>query len=474
MNIHTPTQWQPISVEVEQAVLGSAMTNPEAFSKISAVVEKEHFYDPFHQQIFEIISTLSQMGKLVSPLTVPSFLPPVIGETKVKTKVYMARLAAESVPPDIALGYAKHVRELAMRRRISEIATQMAPDAATDAAQLASEAIEALDTVVSSSSSWALPAVSMAAVMTRSVDKIADAYRNEGKIIGIPTGLRDLDQKLGGLQRGNLVLLAGRPGMGKSAMLLAMLRQAGIRDFRSLVFSKEMPATELGERMISDYIFDLPITHVPYSNLRTGSFHEQMFDYVREAAMVCSKLPIDVEEQSNLTMSQILTRARRYKRRHGRLDILAIDHLGLIQASDRYRGNRVNEIGEITAAAKAAAKELDCVVVLLSQLSRKVEERADKRPILADLRDSGSIEQDADTVMFLYRPTYYLASSEPEPGTEAHLQWQRDSEAAHNKLIAIIAKQRMGPTGQVELFCDIASNAIRNLGHQQYMPGAAQ
>jgi replicative DNA helicase len=262
--------------------------------------------------------------------------------------------------------------------------------------------------------------------------------------------------------------------MGKSAMLLAMLRQAGIRDFRSLVFSKEMPATELGERMISDYIFDLPITHVPYSNLRTGSFHEQMFEYVREAATVCSKLPIDVEEQSNLTMSQILTRARRYKRRHGRLDILAIDHLGLIQASDRYRGNRVNEIGEITAAAKAAAKELDCVVVLLSQLSRKVEERADKRPILADLRDSGSIEQDADTVMFLYRPTYYLASSEPEPGTEAHLQWQRDSEAAHNKLIAIIAKQRMGPTGQVELFCDIASNAIRNLGHQPYMPGAAQ
>jgi replicative DNA helicase len=310
----------------------------------------------------------------------------------------------------------------------------------------------------------------MSQVMSRSVDKIAEAYRNDGRVIGVPTGLRDLDHKLGGLQRGNLVLLAGRPGMGKSAMLCAILRQAGLRDFRSLVFSKEMPATELGERMISDYIFDLPVTHLPYTNLRTGNFHELMFDHVREAAEATARLPIDVEEQSGLTMSQILTRARRYKRRHGRLDILAVDHLGLIQASDRYRGNRVNEIAEITAAAKAAAKELDCVFLLLSQLSRKVEERADKRPILADLRDSGSIEQDADTVIFLYRAAYYLATSEPTPGTEEHVKWQQEMELAHNKLIAIIGKQRMGPTGQIELFCDIGSNAIRDLGQERYMP----
>jgi len=463
-----PQKWTPVALDVEQCVLGSIMVSPETLAKVSAVLESAHFFDPIHVQIYDIITTLAEHGKLVSVLTVPSFLPPVIPGTSTKSKVYMARLAAESVPPDIALGYAKHIREMAMRRRIGEIATQMAPDAATDASQLASEAIEALDTVVASSSSWALPAVSMANIMTRSVDKIADAYKNEGRIIGIPTGLRDLDHKLGGLQRGNLVLLAGRPGMGKSAMLLNLLRQSAKRDFRSLVFSKEMPASELGERMISDYIFDLPVTHVPYSYLRTGTFHEMMFEYVREAAVANGKLPIDVEEQSGLTMSQILTRARRYKRRHGRLDILAIDHLGLVQASDRYRGNRVNEIGEITAAAKAAAKELDCVVLLLSQLSRKVEERADKRPILSDLRDSGSIEQDADTVLFLYRPSYYLAQSEPEQATEAHMQWQRESEAAHNKLIAIIAKQRMGPTGHVELFCDIGNNAIRNLGHQGY------
>lgn len=467
MNIQTQ-KWDPVDISSEQAVLGSILVNPETFAKVSTVLEPEHFYDDIHRQIYQIISTLTEAGKLVSVLTVPAFLPPEVGGTKVKTKVYIARLAAESVPPDIAVGYAKHVREIALRRRIAEISIQMTPDAATDAAQLAAEAIEALDSVVASSGSWALPAVSMAQVMTRSVDAIASAYANESKIVGIPTGLRDLDHKLGGLQRGNLVLLAGRPGMGKSAVLLNLLRQAGKRDYRSLVFSKEMPAIELGERMISDYLFDLPVTKLPYNHLRNGNFHENMFQYVREAAQVNAALPIDVEEQSGLTMSQIATRARRYKRKHGKLDILAVDHLGLIKASDRYKGNRVNEIMEITSAGKALAKELDCVFILLSQLSREVERREDKRPILADLRDSGSIEQDADTVIFLYREAYYLASSEPAPGTEEHLQWAQRSEAAHNKLLAIVAKQRMGPTGSVELFCDIGMNAVRDLGMERF------
>lgn len=471
MNIHPQQKWSPISIETEQVVLGSCMGSPEAFSKVSTVLDAEHFFDPVHVQIFEIISTLSQMGKLVSPLTVPSFLPPLIGETKVKSKVYMARLAAESVPPDVAVEYAKHVKELAQRRRIAEIAIQMAPDAATDAAQLAAEAIEALDTIVASSASWALPAASMAQVMARSVDKVAHAYANDSKIIGIPTGLRDLDHKMGGLQPETLLVLAGRPGMGKSAVLLTLLRQSAKRGYRSLCFSKEMSAEELGERMISDYIFDIPtIAKVPYTNLRNGNFHENMFDYVTEAGRELAKLPIDVEEQPGLTMSQISTRARRYKRKHGKLDILAIDHLDLIKPSGRYLGNKVYELGEITAACKALAKELKCCVVLLSQLSREVEKREDKRPILADLRSSGSIEQDADAVIFLYRPEYYLANSEPDPGTPAHVEWQTKIQEAHNKLFAILAKQRMGPTGSIELFCDIGSNAVRDLGQERYMP----
>jgi replicative DNA helicase len=221
--------------------------------------------------------------------------------------------------------------------------------------------------------------------------------------------------------------------------------------------------------MISDYIFDIPsISRLPYNNLRTGNFHENMFGYVREAALESSKLPIDIEEQPGLTMSQISTRARRYKRKFGRLDMLVIDHLGLIKPSGRYQGNRVNEIGEITGGLKGLAKELKCAVVVLSQLSREVEKREDKRPLLSDLRDSGSIEQDADAVIFLYRPEYYLANAEPAPDTEAHIDWQNKMAEAHNKLFAIVAKQRMGPTGSVELFCDIGSNAIRDLGQERH------
>lgn len=470
MNI-VPQKWDPVAIDAEQAVLGSILVNPEIYAKVSTILEPEHFFDDVHRQIYEIVTALTEAGRLVSILTVPSFMLPLIGgDVKIKTKVYLARLAAESVPPDIAMGYARHVREIALRRRIAEIAVQMAPDAATDAAQLAAEAIEALDTVVASSASWALPAASMAQVMARSVDKVAKAYANDSRIIGIPTGLRDLDHRMGGLSPETLVVLAGRPGMGKSAVLLNLMRQSGKRGYRTLCFSKEMSAEELGERMISDYIFDIPrIDRVPYTNLRNGSFHENMFQYVTEAGLEIAKLPIDVEEQPGLTMSQITTRARRYKRRYGRLDILAIDHLGLIKPSGRYIGNRVNEIMEITTGAKALAKELKCCVVLLSQLSREVEKREDKRPILADLRDSGSIEQDADAVIFLYRPEYYLATSEPAPETEAHMDWQNKMAAAHNKLFAIIAKQRMGPTGSVELFCDIGSNAVRDLGQERYV-----
>jgi replicative DNA helicase len=466
MNIQQPTQqWVPISLDAEQAVLGSLLLNNDLFARISAILDPGHFSEPVHSQIFEIITALTNAGKPAGVLTVPSFMPRLIEGTRTSAKVYLARLAAEAIPANIAIDYAKHVREMADRRRIAEIAVQMAPDAATEAAHLAAEAIEALDTIVTSSVSGTLPAASMAEVMIRSVDKIAAAYANDSKIIGIPTGLKDLDAKTSGLHRGNLILLAGRPGMGKSAVILNWMRQAGKRGFRSLFFSKEMTAEELGERMISDYMFDIPrIAKVSYNNLRNGNFHEQMFDYVREAAEQCGPLPIDVEEQPGLTMSQIATRARRYKRKHGKLDILAIDHLGLIRASGRYQGNRVNEIMEITGAAKALAKELDCALIMLSQLSRDVEKREDKRPILSDLRDSGAIEQDADSVIFLYRPSYYLQQSEPAHGTEEHMEWERKSADAYNKLFAIIAKQRMGPTGPVDLFCDIACNAIRDLG----------
>lgn len=465
MNQHTPPSrpWEPISIEAEQALLGAILLNNDALTRVSDIIEPQHFSESLHGHLFEVLTTLIGAGKLANPITVQTFLPMQIEGMDLSVGQYVARLAAESTTIINAPDYARHIRELADRREIGNIAMQMTPLGPTEAAQLAAEAIEQLDGIVSKAST-ALPQVDMDTAMTQAVDAIAKAYQNDNKIIGIPTGLADVDHKTGGFTRGNLVILAGRPGMGKSAALIAMLRQSAKRDFKSLMASLEMSSEELAQRMISDALFDMNCENVPYSNLRTGSFHERLFPLIIEAATSNRALPIKVEEQPYLTMSQIATRARRMKRKGG-LDILAIDHLDLVKPSGRYQGNKVYELGEITAACKALAKELDIVVILLCQLSRDVEKREDKRPILADLRSSGSIEQDADTVIFLYRPAYYLQNTEPAAGTPEFLKWQEDMAAAHNKLFAIIAKQRMGPTGTIELFCDIGSNAVRDLNH---------
>ncbi len=460
MNIQP--KWEPVSPESEQALLGAILINNEALGRVSDLVDASDFYDNIHQQIYEVARSLIEQGKLASPLTMKAFLVDfeLSGGTTVSR--YLARLAAAATTVVNAPDFAKIVRELADRRRIAEIALQMAPHEAADAAQTATAAIEQLDAIVTSGSS-VLPAVNMDKAMAVAVDAIAKAYQGGNHLVGIPTGLKDLDHKTGGMSRGDLVVLAGRPGMGKSATLLTILRQSAKKNYRSMIASLEMSADSLGQRMISDALFDMPGENVPYSSLRTGNFHERLFQSITSAAALNQALPIMIEEQPGLTMSQIATRARRMKRKDG-LDILAIDHLDLVKPSGRYMGNKVYELGEITAAAKALAKELDIVVILLCQLSREVEKREDKRPILSDLRSSGSIEQDADTVIFLYRPSYYLQNNQPKEGTPEYLTWVEAVQDANNKLLAIIAKQRMGPTGPVELFCDIANNAVRDMG----------
>lgn len=455
--------WTPVSLESEEDLLGALLLNSDAYSKVSDLLEPNHFSEPLLGHIYEIIGTLINAGKLANVITVQSYLPPMVEGTKTKTKQYLARLAANASTIINAPDYAKHIREMANRRRISEIARQMAPDAATEASQIASEAIEHLDAIITAAGSGSLPAVQMGTAMTRAIDGIAKAYQSESKIIGIPTGLKDLDAKMGGLCAGDLIVIGGRPGMGKSALLTALLRNAARKGYRCMANSLEMSAEQLAERMISDTLFDMSVDNVPYSALRTGNFHEKLFQYIRDAAEMNHALPITIEEQPYLTMSQIATRARRLKRRGG-LDLLAIDHLDLVKPSGRYAGNKVYELGEITAACKALAKELAIPVILLCQLSRDVEKREDKRPMLSDLRSSGSIEQDADAVIFLYRPSYYLQNNEPKGGTPEYVKWVEDVADAHNKLVAIIAKQRMGPVGPVELFCDIANNAVRDMG----------
>lgn len=454
--------WQVHNIEAEQALIGAVFINNDAFQFAAKHLDSSHFFEPIHQSIWGLIETLIGAGKRADPIIVRSFLPNEEIAPNVTTKKYLARLAASAVTIVNAPDYARTIRELADRRRLAEIAQGLMTVDATHPASIASEAISALDEVVASASDNNAPSLDMAEAMARAVDAAALAYQNDGKVLGIPTTLRDLDHKLGGMSRGDFVVLAGRPGMGKSAAILTILRRAAERDFKSMLVSLEMSDVPMSHRMISDVIFDMPGENVPYTYLRSGRFHEKLFEQITDASRQLALLPIRIEQQPGLTISQIAARARQMKRRKG-LDILAIDHLDLVKPSGRYQGNKVYELGEITAACKALAKELDIAVIMLCQLSREVEKREDKRPQLSDLRSSGSIEQDADTVIFLFRKAYYLATSEPTPDTPEHMTWQNEVAANHNKLTAIVAKQRMGPTGPVDLFCDIGNNAVRDL-----------
>lgn len=787
---HESLAWQLHNIEAEQSLLGAILLNNEAYHFAAKFVGFGHFFEPLHQRIYEISGQLIEAGKRADPLILKTFLPNDLIAADMTISQYLARLAACATTIINAGDYARTVRELADRRELAQIAYALMPADASHPVSLATIAITALDTIVAASADSGTPALSMQQAMARAVDATAQAYQNDGQIIGIPTTLRDLDHKTSGMSRGDLVVLAGRPGMGKampvdtpvltpsgwtsigslkagdtvlthqglpvpilavhpqglkeifevgfsdgrsalacadhlwevrskrwktprvintseigrrlslvrfkkwmhiplfsgsglesanlpippytlgawlgdgsrgtgritgidpevfsrieadgfsigqpctlartvyglsqklerlgvrdsnswsrfipeiylcaskgqrldlirglldtdgtvepsgtvrycssslalakgvqnliwsvggvckltlkptarkdsyilsirhpsardlftldrkqarlpkkyqygprlglrldsvepagkaecicitiddprglyvahnyvvthnSALLLTMLRRQAQIGYKALLTSLEMSDIPMSHRMISDAIYDEPGDNLPYVNLRNGRFHEKLFYQITDVAKKLAELPIRVEQQPGLTVSQIMSRARQMKRKQG-LDILAVDHLDLIKPSGRYAGNKVYELGEITAALKAGAKELDIVVVLLAQLSRDVEKRDNKRPQLSDLRSSGSIEQDADTVIFLYRAAYYLANAEPRAGTPEHELWQNESARVHNLLEAIIAKQRMGPTGGIELFCDIGNNAIRDMSRDQHLP----
>lgn len=453
-------EWLPYNIEAEQALLGAILLNNDALHRVSATVLPEHFHEALHGHLFQVMSQLIDAGKRADPILLRTFITDhMLVGTGMTVNQYIARLAAASTTIVNALDYAKVVRELADRRMLWDVASTLTPNDATQAAALATDAIERLDAVVSANLALSQRAVSMREAVSKTVQGIADAYSREEKISGVATHLADLDAKMHGWEPGDLIIVAGRPGMGKSAFMTTVMRFMGEHGVVQRAQSLEMSDESLTQRMISDKLFIGG--QVPYSNLRSGEFHERVFDRVVDAGTDLAELPITIDPGSGLNLSQIAARARQHKRRHG-LQVLWIDHLDLIRSTARYAGNRTYEISEITSGLKALAKELGIVIVLLSQLSRDVEKRDDKRPMLSDLRSSGSIEQDADSVIFLYRPSYYLENREPPPGTEAHQVWERESLAAVNKLLCIIGKQRGGAVGTIELFCNVACNAVRN------------
>ncbi len=454
----------PHNIEAEQSLLGAILVNNDAFYRVSDFLEPKHFFEPIHQTIFETAGSLIRMGKVATPVTLKTFLPADTDIGGMTVGQYLARVAAEATTIINAQDYGRTIYDMALRRdliRIGEDMVNVAFDAPVDFAPRAQiEDAERQLYELAESGRYEGGFQRFSQAMKIALDMAANAYQRDGKLSGISTGLRDLDSKMGGLQRSDLIILAGRPGMGKTSLAtniaynIARAYQpetkadgtttaanGGVVGF----YSCEMSAEQLATRILAEQ------TRIASSMIRRGGINQQEFDKIRDYTIELEHLPLYVDETGGLSISQLTARARRLKRQKG-LDVIVVDYIQLLQGSGkRGNDNRVQEVTEITTNLKALAKELNVPVVALSQLSRQVENRDDKHPQLSDLRESGSIEQDADVVLFVYREEYYLQNKEPKMGTPEHEKWKLDMELAHGKAEVIIAKQRHGPTGTVPL-----------------------
>jgi len=466
----------PHNIEAEQSILGAILVNNDAFYRVSDFLEPRHFYEPIHQTIFDTTSHLIRMGKAATPVTVKTFLPAEIDLGGMTVARYLARLAAEATTIINARDYGRTIHDLALRRDLIEIGQEMvhvAFDAPVDLSpQLQIEEVERRLYVIAESGRQESGFQRFSQAIDVAIRLAAKAYERDGQLSGISTGLTCLDEKMGGLQQSDLIIIAGRPGMGKTSLATNIAYNVakahrtesdenggdntvsgGIVGF----FSCEMSSEQLATRIIAER------SGIPSSSVRRGDISRDDFRTLNDCASELRSLPIHVDETGGLTITQIVSRARRLKRQRG-LDLLVVDYIQLLQGSGKRRtDNRVQEITEITTSLKGLAKELNIPIIALSQLSRKVEDREDKRPQLSDLRESGSIEQDADVVLFVYREEYYLAFENPQPGTQEEASWQTKMKAAQGKAEVIIGKQRHGPTGTVELRFDAEITRFRDL-----------
>src|SRR5690242_18440101 len=474
----------PHNIEAEQALLGAVLVNNEAFYRVSDFLEAKHFFEPIHQRIFELAGGLIRASKIATPVTLKTFLPGDVDIAGLSLNQYLARLAAEATTIINAEDYGRTIYDLAVRRdliAIGEDMVNLAYDAPVDSTPTQHiEDAERRLYEIAETGRFDTGFQRFAHALTTAVDMAARAYQRDGRLSGLATGLTDLDSKMGGLQPSDLVILAGRPGMGKSALATNLgynIAKAWTGEIRTdghmatvnggIVgyFSLEMSAEQLATRIISEQ------TGIPSNKIRRGDIDEADFEKIKDVSIELQTLPFYVDETGGLSIGQLAARARRLKRQRG-LDLLIVDYLQLLQgSSQRSSENRVQEITEITTRLKALAKELNIPILALSQLSRQDESRDDKRPLLSDLRESGSIEQDADVVLFVYREEYYHQMRKPlESNREKFAEWLAEADKVHGKAEVIIGKQRHGPTGTVELQFDAAVTRFSSLARQDHLP----
>ena len=474
----------PHNIEAEQALLGAILVNNEAFYRVSDFLEPVHFFEPIHQQIYQLARDLIRAGKLATPVTLKTFLDASVDIGGMTVGQYLARLAAEATTIINAEDYGRTVYDLSVRRALIQVGEDMvnvAFDAPVDFSPRDQiEDAERRLYELAETGRYDGGFQRFAQALTTAIDMAAHAFQRDGKLSGIATGLDDLDRMMGGLQQSDLVILAGRPGMGKTALAtnigynIAKAWQGEIKPdgHTSTVnggivgfFSLEMSAEQLATRIIAEQ------TSIPSNQIRRGGISESDFEKIKDYSIELQNIPLYVDETGGLSVAQLAARARRLKRQRG-LDLVVIDYLQLLQGSTRRsQENRVQEITEITTKLKALAKELNVPILALSQLSRQVESRDDKRPQLSDLRESGSIEQDADVVLFVYSEEYYHQMRKPlESNRDKFAEWLAEADKVHGKAEVIIGKQRHGPTGTVELQFDAAVTRFSSLAREARLP----
>ena len=442
----------PNNIEAEQSVIGSILVTNEIFDEINTIISNSNFYDPMHQRIFEAIENLIYKGMLANPITLKGFFEDEKDDINIPE--YLVKITKFSTSTRQAIEYSKIIYDMFVRRELIKISEQT-----IDSAQISDlntngqtiiENSERLLFDLAEKGSFNSSLMKFDEAMKQTIEMASAAYKNEEGIVGVPTGLRDLDDRLGGLHQSDLIIIAGRPSMGKTALATNIafnaaqkLQDSGKKSSIAF-FSLEMSSEQLSTRILAEQ------SKIKSNDIRRGRISDEQFDKFIETSKNISELPLYIDETPAISIAAMSNRTRRIKRLFG-LDMIVVDYIQLMRGTFNNKDGRVQEISEITQGLKAIAKELSVPVVALSQLSRAVEQRDDKKPQLSDLRESGSIEQDADVVMFVYREAYYLERKEPRPATVEHAEWQAKMNEISNLAEIIIGKQRHGPTGNVML-----------------------
>ena len=446
---------QPSNLEAEQALLGSILVNNDIIDEISNIINPSTFFDPAHTKIYEVVQILNNKGMIANPITLKNYFEKDDMLEDVGGTEYLVKLTRFSSSTKQAVDYAKVIHEMYLRRELILISSNLSSETLNSKDQNAEQIIETTEKSLfdlAERGSFSQSFLKFNQALDQTIEMATLAMKSDQGIVGVPTGLVDLDEKLGGLHKSDLVILAGRPGMGKTALATNIAYHAAqnllSRQEKSSIafFSLEMSSEQLSTRILSEQ------ARIKSDDIRRGKVTESEINRYIETSRNIYNLPLYIDETPAITIATLSNRARRIKRLFG-LSLIVVDYIQLMRApgGNNRNDNRVQEVSEITQGLKALAKELKVPVLALSQLSRAVESRDDKKPQLSDLRESGSIEQDADVVMFVYREAYYLENKQPKLGSIEHAEWQSKMNDVNGLADIILGKQRHGPTGTVKV-----------------------